>query len=443
MTDEDSQDFQDLEANPISGKELAEELNQDCHCITVNRDKLKSSLDTHLNELGLYDSGLPEKLLGKSSHLFSSSPVFLWKGHIEKMESLIQAVEQLVENDSFRQTILEKAPAIAHQNPGPKGVFFGYDFHLGKQGPQLIEINTNAGGVLLNLYLATAQEACCEEVEAFFDNPAHFQQTEDELIEMFKEEYRLMRPDQQLKSLAIVDDDPESQFLYPEFLLFKSMFARHGIEAHIAAADEFQLKNEKLMLQKKKIDLVYNRLTDFYLQLPEHQCLMEAYEKHLAVFTPSPYLYALYADKRNLVILSDQKQLKELSLDQSILDTLAESVPATVEVNAGNAEYLWQQRKQLFFKPATGYGSKGTYRGSKITRKVFSQILQSDYIAQTMIHPSERQLLVNDEPCSLKLDVRCVVYKGKIQQLSSRLYRGQTTNLRTEGGGLATIFPAP
>jgi hypothetical protein len=27
-----------------------------------------------------------------------------------------------------------------------------------------------------------------------------------------------------------------------------------------------------------------------------------------------------------------------------------------------------------------------------------------------------------------------------VQQISARLYRGQTTNLRTPGGGLATVF---
>lgn len=429
---------QNSEYSSASGKELAEELNQDCHCITVNKDKLRSSLEHHLN-----DKGLPEKLLGKTSHLFSSSPVFLWKGHIEKMQKLIHAVELVTENASYRHAVLERAPVVAHKDPGPRGVFFGYDFHLGETGPQLIEINTNAGGVLLNHYLAKAQEACCNEVENFFDNSAHFEETEDELIAMFKEEYRLMRPNQSLARLAIVDENPESQFLYPELLLFKSMFERHGIEAHIASPEEFFIKDEALWLGDNKIDLIYNRLTDFYLNLPEHQCLKEAYEKHLAAFTPSPYLYALYADKRNLVLLSDQNKLKEYGVDRASLDTLADAMPATLELSNENADQLWKQRKKLFFKPATGYGSKGTYKGAKMTRKVFSQILESDYIAQTMIPPSERQLLVNDEPCSLKLDVRCVVYKGEIQQLSSRLYRGQTTNLRTEGGGLATVFPAP
>lgn len=37
------------------------------------------------------------------------------------------------------------------------GAFMGYDFHLGPDGPQFIEINTHAGGAFLNTVLARAQ----------------------------------------------------------------------------------------------------------------------------------------------------------------------------------------------------------------------------------------------------------------------------------------------
>src|SRR5258705_419647 len=40
-------------------------------------------------------------------------------------------------------------PLVRHR-PGNRGVFMGYDFHLTQDGPRLIEINTNAGGALLN-----------------------------------------------------------------------------------------------------------------------------------------------------------------------------------------------------------------------------------------------------------------------------------------------------
>lgn len=418
------------------GKQLAEALNRDCYCIAVDKEALQNNLEAHLR-----GSGLPEQLLDTHSHLFADSPVFLWQGHIRKMEQLIRAVESVTRNGAYRDAVL--SATSARQDFGPRGVFFGYDFHLGADGPQLIEINTNAGGVLLNLYLAAAQQACCPEVVAFFGGKTKFEDAENELIAMFKEEWNLQRPDDTLRTVAIVDSEPATQFLYPEFLLFQSLFKRHGIEAIIADPKDFTMKENALWLGEQKIDLVYNRLTDFYLDTPKSTCLLEAYQKGVAVFTPSPYLYALYADKRNLPLLSDSHRLREFGVAEEVIGVLERSLPTTVTVTQNNADQLWNDRKQLYFKPATGYGSRGAYRGAKLTRRVWENIINSDYIAQAIVPPSERQLIINGEKQSLKLDIRCVTYNGNIQQLSARLYQGQTTNLRTKGGGLATVFSTP
>ncbi len=420
------------------GNQLTDALNRDCHCISVNKEMLRGSLEANLK-----DAGLPEQLLDVHRHLFANTPVFLWQGHINRMARLIRAVKTVANNVAYREAVLAAAPVSARQDRGSRGVFFGYDFHLGENGPQLIEINTNSGGVLLNLYLAAAQQACCTEVVSLFGGIVNVKGAEDELINMFKEEWRLQRRDQSLLTIAIVDAEPVSQFLYPEFLLFQSLFERHGIGAVIADPGDFNIRERALWVGKKKIDLVYNRLTDFYFQMPESACLLEAYKEEFAVFTPTPYSYALYADKRNLPILSDPNRLRAFGVDDQTIETLGQSMPATVMVTQENAEQLWKDRKELFFKPVTGYGSRGAYRGAKLTHKVWERILNSDYVAQAVVPPSERHLLINGQKQSLKLDIRCVTYNGEIQQLSARLYQGQTTNLRTEGGGLATVFATP
>ena len=115
-------------------------------------------------------------------------------------------------------------------------MFLGYDFHPGPTGPQLIEINTNAGGAALNAVLGRAQRACCREVENFMTAPADPAQVEDDFIEMFREEWRRQRGDAPLKTIAIVDDRPAEQYLHPEFRLFEAMFRRHGLHAVIADA---------------------------------------------------------------------------------------------------------------------------------------------------------------------------------------------------------------
>lgn len=418
--------------------QLAEVLNRDCYCIAVNKEALHNSLEAHLR-----DSGLPERLLDASSHIFADSPVFLQQGHLQEMEEIIRAVASVTHNRAYRDEVLSTAPVPTQQNFGPRGVFFGYDFHLGANGPQLIEINTNAGGVLLNLYLASAQQACCDEVIGFFGGRTKFADVENELIAMFIEEFQAQFPDNTLHTIAIVDNEPSAQFLYPEFLLFKSLFERHGFEAIIADPEDFTIEEHTLRIGEQKIDLVYNRLTDFYLETPASACLLEAYKNGNAVFTPSPYIYALYADKRNLPLFSDSNRLKELGVEKEAIDALSNSLPATVTVTEDNAAQLWTNRKKLFFKPATGHGSRGAYRGAKLTRRVWEDIIHAEYVAQAMVPPSERQLIINGKKQSLKLDIRCVTYNGKVQQLSARLYQGQTTNLRTEGGGLATVFPTP
>jgi len=198
-----------------------------------------------------------------------------------------------------------------------------------------------------------------------------------------------------------------------------------------------------LQVGDQVVDLVYNRLTDFYLQSKSCAVLKDAYESGAAVFTPSPHTHALYANKRNLTVLSDESLLRELGVAAETVAVLAATVPKTESVTADAAADLWTRRKQLFFKPNWGFGSRGTYKGAKLTKKTWASILDADYIAQELVPPSERLLIVDGDHQSMKLDVRCYVYNGEIQLLGARLYRGQTTNFRTDGGGLAAVFTTP
>jgi uncharacterized circularly permuted ATP-grasp superfamily protein len=167
-----------------------------------------------------------------------------------------------------------------------------------------------------------------------------------------------------------------------------------------------------------------------------------AYENNAIVLTPNPHHHALYANKRNLALLSDKTKLSEFGASDEDIKTLLAGIPRTQLVSPDNAEHLWQERKHLFFKPATGYGSKAAYRGDKITKRVWDEILQGDYVAQQQVPPSERGISVDGQEIALKMDIRAYVYAGEIQLLAARLYQGQTTNFRTNGGGFAPVFVA-
>ncbi len=416
----------------------AERLNRGCGCRTLDPDRLRRQLESEPALAGLY-----QHILDSRPHLFSSTVVFVTPRQLRAMEAVVAAVETVVSLPAYQQTVLARASAIARHEFGPRGVFLGFDFHLGEEGPQLIEINTNAGGALLNAVLAQAQAACCREMEWVFARPPTLGELEDRFLAMFQEEWTSQRRAGAPRTVAIVDDEPQGQYLYPEFQLFARLFARHGWRAAIVDAGSCAFRDGRLEADGSPIDLVYNRLTDFYLEAPRHGALRAAYETGAVVLTPHPRAHALYADKRNLVLFSDRAALAALGVPDGIAQTLAAHVPPTVVVGAANADYLWDSRRQWFFKPTAGYGSKAAYRGDKLTRRVWSEIVNGDYVAQAIAPPSARLVPVDDETRELKLDVRAYAYAGRVQLFAARLYSGQTTNFRTPGGGFAPVFVVP
>ena len=112
----------------------------------------------------------------------------------------------------------------------------------------------------------------------------------------------------------------------------------------------------------------------------------------------------------------------------------------TVLVTSDNAQELWQARTSLFFKPAGGYGSKAVYRGDKVTKGVWAEIIRGGYVAQKFAAPGERMVELDGSPESRKTDVRLYVYNSQVLLTAARLYQGQTTNFRTPGGGFAPVF---
>ena len=221
-------------------------------------------------------------------HLFAASPVFISESQLQQMKAVVSAVEEVVGKP-------EPDSAL--------GVFYGYDFHLNENGAHLIEINTNAGGAFLNALLIESQNGV-----TLYGAGVAKEDLEQVFVEMFRNEWRLMRGDAKLRTIAIVDERPESQYLYPEFLLAKRMLERAGVAVHIVDPAALEARSDGLYCDGVQIDLVYNRLTDF--ELKQHPHIRSAWEMKQVVLTPNPAHYLRYADKRNLVLLSDANALR-------------------------------------------------------------------------------------------------------------------------------------
>jgi hypothetical protein len=412
----------------------AERLNGGCFCVTIDRKALIKALN---EEVG--SRNFAQALIESNPTLFSNVPTFVPSETLSQMARVIDAVEAVARLPGYRQAVLSWAPPIAGLDFGPAGALMSYDFHVTADGPKLIEVNTNAGGAFLNAALAQAQGKCCAESHVPFET-SPVKDFGSKIAEMFVAEWRRQRGSGRPTTIAIVDDSPENQFLFPEFRLANALLAEHGFESVIADAKDLLFDGKALLFGNRPIDLVYNRLVDFSLDEPRHAALRAAYVGGHVVLTPNPRAHALLADKRNLTLLSGTNRLRQWGLAENHLEVLRTSVPSTVIVSPGNADALWQDRRHLFFKPARGYGSKAAYRGDKVTRKVWADIIAGEYVAQSYAAPGLRSVQLDEIRAELKVDLRLYTFAGTILLTAARLYQGQTTNMRTPGGGFAPVL---
>ena len=414
-----------------------ERLNSDCTCVTLDRDALCRAI-----EKAVADPQFCKALALTHPYLLSAQPVFLTKAHAERMQQIIGAIEAIARLPQYQSAVLGHATEIARYRPGPIGVFMGYDFHLGEDGPMLIEINTNAGGALINAYLLQAQRACCNDMNLAASMRTDLDALCSNFVASFEAEWKRQGRGSELQTIAIVDHAPREQYLYPEFILFQRLFEKRGLRAIIASPAELAHRDGYLWHEERLIDLVYNRLTDFHLEQPDSLALRSAYLAGDVVVTPNPWAHAVYANKSNLVLLSDGDLLRTWGVSDDLVRVLQSGIPRTIAVTPECAAELWSGRGQWFFKPTAGYGGKAAYRGDKITRRVWAELLNTSYVAQRIVTPSTRKISIDGTQHSLKADLRNYAYDGKVQLIAARLYQGQTTNFRTQGGGFAPVFVA-
>jgi hypothetical protein len=376
----------------------------------------------------------PVRLGHAHAHLFASLPIFVPQHAVRHIETVVRAVSTAVGAPAFVEAVLAWAPAIAHHDPGSPGGLLGFDFHLGPDGPRLIEINTNPGGVLLNALLAKAQRLCIPSLSV----PAVAEEAERAAVVALLDEWRGQGGGSPDAMVAIVDEAPEQQYLYAEFMLFKRALEAQGHRTAICDPSDLNYVDGALRLGEERIGLVYNRLTDFDLAAPSSQAIRLAYLAGAVALSPHPRAHALWADKRNLSLLGDPAFLAQAGLGSDWQSLLAEAIPPTVQVMEENREMLWATRRQWFFKPAGGFGSRGSYRGDKLTHKTWAQMGGQAYVAQAVVPPSERHTGLDAMP--LKVDLRCYAYRGEALLYAARLYRGQTTNFRSPDGGFAPVL---
>lgn len=365
--------------------------------------------DNFIQHLRTQFPAIPEETMANtiSDQLICPHRITLPKAVLESLKSEISGLYAL--RSWSEKNLGAQFDAMGLPRAKNFSVCTSFDFHLidHDHKPKLIEINTNAAFLALGLTLYD-----------FWKITPQTGFTTAKLIEMFHNESRVLGL--QDLSIAIMDEKPEAQRLFIEFLVYQQYFAQAGIKASIVdSANAADLKQGTL---------VYNRYTDFYLREPQSALIKSMYKEGKIHLSPSPWEYFLIGDKQRL---SDWQKQTELPVPSSLLKIY--------DLAEADREMIWNERKKLFFKPKASFGSKQAYNGASMSKKVFEEAFAQGFVAQEYAPPAEVDVLQDGANLRLKYDLRCYTYKNELQLVIARLYQGQTTNLKTTGGGFAIV----
>jgi hypothetical protein len=397
--------------------------------MTMPWDEFYSEYNTRLANEYPSISALSEPW--QNRNVISPYKIFVPQSVIDSITAAVDNIFRLSRQDSYRKAVLS-APVdreILSSSAANLSVLMSYDFHLDGETPRLLEINTNASGYLIAdaLYSMHAQS-----------NP--FPLAMDSLKKSFIGEFQRLGLEGS-PHIAIIDEAPRAQKMFPEFLFYKSLFEKWGYTASIHDTIDLAYRNGALFAAEKKIDFIYNRYCDFTLSDPSSEQLRRAYLEGACGFSPNPKEYMLLADKRSLVSMSSDGWLETVATSDISIDAIRKVLLPTWHAGEfADISEVWQKRKQFFFKPPQSYGGKGAYRGSSISHKVFNRVMSEDTLIQQYV-PAPKITFESDvTSADWKYDLRAYAYGGEVQMLVARIYQGQISNFSQAYGGYCPIF---
>ncbi len=359
--------------------------------------------------------------------------------HFDQIRRAVAAAFRVAHGPAYQRQVDAGAPEVARHRPRNFAVFMGYDFHIGPEGPRLIEINTNAGGALLN-GLHTAALCNPERLGCACRELLPVDAMEERFLATFAAELAAARPADALARVAIADHHPEAQPLRAEFELFRLLFERHGVRASVCDVAALERAPGGLATAGRRLDLVYLRDTDWRLEAPRSRALRDAYLADEVCLTPAPREHHLLAHKARLALFSQADALLALGAAPADAALLASLVPETRLLDELGLEAAWSTRREWFFKPAAAFGGRAVYRGDKISRRKLAEIAAAGgFVAQRRVEPGRTSVQTDAGAREMKFDVRAYAYRDEVLLLGARAYEGQVTNLRTPGGGFSAI----
>ena len=163
-----------------------------------------------------------------------------------RMLEFARVIHRLKRNPAWLAALEAELPPAARIRPDQPSLLMGYDFHRTDRGPRLIEINNNAGGLF-----SRGEWLPQPEWEAWEGSLT------DRLLAMFPSRWR---------AIAIMDEAISGQRMYPEMAAYAALLERDGRRAWLLSPEEIAAEADGLYHRGARIDAIYNRHTDFYLE---------------------------------------------------------------------------------------------------------------------------------------------------------------------------------
>lgn len=384
------------------------------------------------NTAGRLFPGLAQIVAPAWDHLVSPLELRLPKSIYQNAAAAIRALHALSRRPAYSAS-LEPVPGISDVETRNESLLMAYDFHSSESGEcRLIEVNTNASGYMLSSLMQMAHA----------DNPTLEWPSLQSLRQVFIQELSAFGKDPSRATIAITDEEIPQQKMYAEFLMYRDWLRSAGWKTDFCEARDFQADGGVLSSpQFGPVDLVYNRLTDFYLENAQFAALRAGYMGQLACLSPNPREYWLLADKQRLIQLSQPDFLQRAQATPEEIESLKRVlIPTFEKSDFASREEIWAQRRHLFFKPKRSYGGKSVYRGESVSRKVFERLMHEEILIQ---HFYPAQKMPTEDPRSVlnnwKFDLRFYVYRDQIQLVVARIYQGQVTNFSSPLGGFTLV----
>ncbi len=332
---------------------------------------------------------------------------------MQLMERFVRCVWELAEQAEYHAFVQAHSPPGAMLASPSDAILMGFDFHLTEQGPRLIEINNNAGGLFSNGWLPQPGR----------DHGSW----PGSLTRMFPRHWR---------HIAIIDEDIEQQRMYPEMRAYAELLRAQGRKVVLASPQALRREGNGLYIDGLRLDGIYNRHADFYLQHSSMHLIREALMHGLVEVNPYPRSYALLGDKARMADWW-QSGLLEQWLPREHCRFIRELVPETRWMCAfSDDQELWKQRRQWVFKPPRGHAGKGVLPGKGMSRRRFSTLDRQKTLVQRHVPAGE---VLSPDGRVFRLEVRLYLHGARVVALGGRLWRGQVANFREPGSGWTAI----